>query len=161
VIGSEVSKSCAAGSPAKTYLLPASVAGLLANEAAYGMSSRELSRSLCPDGSLSKTSPVCFRRNAGETWGPSSGRWLSWGMASRGGCLMLKGSEFPNNAAASSLSEIVIRSNVPEKYCLSAKACAGILRRADKSGKTLPPMFRNALQEVAMPAKTEAGVEHL
>ena len=47
----------------------------------------------------------------------------------------------------STLSQILVR-NAPEKYNLSAKACAGILRRAEKRGKELPTMLREALEEV-------------
>lgn len=32
-------------------------------------------------------------------------------------------------------------------YYLSAKACAGVLRRAERRGKTLPKMLREALEE--------------
>ena len=56
-------------------------------------------------------------------------------------------SESPSVAAESSLSEI-LQENAPEKYSLSPKACNGILRRAEKRGKELPPMLRDALMEV-------------
>lgn len=46
------------------------------------------------------------------------------------------------------LSEI-LESSVSEKYHLSPKACAGILRRAEKRGKELPPQLARALKEVA------------
>ena len=55
--------------------------------------------------------------------------------------------EYPSDARESTLSQILIL-NAPEKYNLSAKACAGILRRAQKRGKELPPMLREALLEV-------------
>ena len=45
------------------------------------------------------------------------------------------------------LSAILDR-NAPGKYCLSPKACAGIIRRARKRGKELPPMLQDALMEV-------------
>lgn len=38
--------------------------------------------------------------------------------------------------------------NAPEKYSLSPTACAGIIRRAEKRGKELPPMLKDALMEV-------------
>ena len=55
--------------------------------------------------------------------------------------------ECPSDARESTLSQILIL-NAPEKYNLSVKACAGILRRAQKRGKELPPMLREALLEV-------------
>ena len=55
--------------------------------------------------------------------------------------------ESPSDARGSTLSQI-LDLNAPDKYSLSAKACAGILRRAEKRGKTLPDMLRDALMEV-------------
>ena len=56
-------------------------------------------------------------------------------------------SESLSDAVESSLSEI-LQVDAPEKYSLSPKACNGILRRAEKRGKVLPPMLRDALMEV-------------
>ena len=56
-------------------------------------------------------------------------------------------SESLSDAAESFLSEI-LQVDAPEKYSLSPKACLGILRRAEKRGKELPPMLRDALMEV-------------
>ena len=47
-----------------------------------------------------------------------------------------------------SLSEI-LESETSEKYYLSPKACRGILRRAAKRGKELPPHLAAALKAVA------------
>ena len=55
--------------------------------------------------------------------------------------------ECPSAARESTLSQI-LEANAPEKYYLSPKACAGIIRRAEKRGKTLPDMLREALMEV-------------
>lgn len=65
----------------------------------------------------------------GESWTPSFG-------------------ESPNAAAESFLSWIV-EDTAPEKYFLSPKACRGILRRAEKRGKPLPPALLKALTEQA------------
>ena len=43
----------------------------------------------------------------------------------------------------------VLESDVLQKYSLSPKACAGILRRAEKRGKTLPEPLAAALEAVA------------
>jgi len=59
----------------------------------------------------------------------------------------LNTSESLSAAVECSLSEI-LQVDAPEKYSLSAKACNGILRRAEKRGKVLPPMLRDALMEV-------------
>lgn len=63
-----------------------------------------------------------------------------------GGSTMPKGGEFRNGDAGSTLSQI-LDLNVPDKYSLSPKACAGIIRRAEKRGKELPSMLREALME--------------
>jgi hypothetical protein len=65
-----------------------------------------------------------------------------------GGCLTLNGSEWPNDAAVSSLSQ-VLEQNVDPKYCLSPKACSGVLRRAERRGKKLPAPLEEALRVVA------------
>jgi hypothetical protein len=39
--------------------------------------------------------------------------------------------------------------DVPQRFYLSAKACQGILRRAEKRGKKLPPLLHQALLSVA------------
>jgi hypothetical protein len=39
--------------------------------------------------------------------------------------------------------------DVPRRFYLTAKACAGILRRAEKRGKELPTQLHQALQAVA------------
>ena len=55
--------------------------------------------------------------------------------------------ECPNAVRESTLSQI-LQQHAPEKYCLSPKACAGIVRRAQKRGKELPSMLMEALMEV-------------
>jgi hypothetical protein len=54
--------------------------------------------------------------------------------------------ESPNDAVESTLSQI-LEANAPEKYYLSAKACEGIVRRAERRGKQLPEMLRIALEQ--------------
>ena len=54
------------------------------------------------------------------------------------------------DAAVCSLSDILEESgSVPQRFYLSARACAGILRRAEKRGKELPEPLWLALQAVA------------
>lgn len=52
--------------------------------------------------------------------------------------------ESPSVAVESRLSQI-LEDNPHPKYFLSAKACQGILRRAERRGKELPPMLKEAL----------------
>jgi hypothetical protein len=57
--------------------------------------------------------------------------------------------EYPSDGVASSLSDILEAGEVPQRYYLSATACRGILRRAEKRGKELPEALRSALLAVA------------
>ena len=61
---------------------------------------------------------------------------------------MLNFGESPKDVDESLLSQI-LQDNVPEKYYLSAKACQGILRRAENRGKQLPEILRKALMHQA------------
>ena len=58
--------------------------------------------------------------------------------------LTLNCGEKPRNPNPSKLSEI-LEENPDEKYRLSEKACRGILNRAERRGKELPPELRAAL----------------
>ena len=74
--------------------------------------------------------------------------------APRGGCLTLNFGECPSEESVSILSE-VLETTAPEKYYLSATACAGILRRAGKREKRLPEILEYALRRVIEnPVKT-------
>ena len=65
------------------------------------------------------------------------------------GCWTHNGAEWPSAAAVCSLSDVLETGPLPQRFYLSQKACAGILRRAEKRGKELPLMLRDALQAVA------------
>ena len=72
----------------------------------------------------------------------------SWEMVIRlpGVSSTLNTSDSPSDARECTLLQI-LELNAPEKYNLSAKACLGVLRRAEKRGKQLPPMLKEALME--------------
>ena len=53
----------------------------------------------------------------------------------------------PNVVVESTLSSI-LEVNAPKKYYLSARACMGILRRAEHRGKELPRMLKEALYQM-------------
>jgi hypothetical protein len=63
--------------------------------------------------------------------------------------LTLNTLEYPKDGVGSSLSDILETGDVPRRYFLSATACLGILRRAEKRGKSLPLFLRAALEAVA------------
>jgi hypothetical protein len=64
-------------------------------------------------------------------------------------CLTLSTSEWHSAAAVCSLSDTLEIGDVPQRFFLSATACKGILRRAEKRGKSLPPQLARALQALA------------
>jgi hypothetical protein len=67
----------------------------------------------------------------------------------------LNGLESPSAVAVCSLSHTLEIGDVPQRYFLSAKACSGILRRAERRGKELPAQLRDALTAVAQMAPEE------
>ena len=62
---------------------------------------------------------------------------------------MLRLSEFPSDAADSSLSAILEIGDHVQKYCLTARACKGILRRVARRGRKLPEVLLAALEAQA------------
>lgn len=133
-------------------------------------------RSTAHVGSYGKTSPAYCRATKDETlrafWDSSRDKALSrpsmdgetaersaaliQPTASPTACLTLNTREAPTirrlflkDEGVCSLSEILETGDVPQQYYLSAKACRGILRRAEKRGKELPPQLAAALQTVA------------
>ncbi len=81
---------------------------------------------------------------------------------SRGDSSMPNISEFPNAAAVCSLSRVLETGQIPSRFFLSSTACAGILRRAEKRGRTLPKQLREALERVAQmtPEPKETFISH-
>ena len=75
------------------------------------------------------------------------GVWQDMDGALLGECMTLNTGVFPSDVRESTLSQI-LEVNAPEKYYLSAKAAAGIIRRAERRGKELPKMLKEALEEV-------------
>jgi len=54
-----------------------------------------------------------------------------------------------------SLSDVLEIGTVPPRFSLSPKACSGILRRAERRGKALPPMLKVALEQSAASGQKE------
>ena len=88
---------------------------------------------------------------------PASGRWAAAGMVGikgaggscivqLGGSLTLNFGESPNVENVSILS-MILEADVPDKYYLSAKACWGIIRRAEERQKEIPLILKVALLE--------------
>ena len=107
------------------------------------------------DGWSGKTCPVSCRAEPDGTLVPSSGRWANSGMGGPTEYWTLSTLEhnrtlvpFPSDDAVCGLSDVLETGDVPQRYYLSAKACSGIVRRAEKRGKALPILLRVALETV-------------
>ncbi len=107
-----------------------------------------LLQSIAPSGWFGRTSPASCQMQP-ERLEPSSEGWGNSGMGSPTAFLTLNTSEFHSAAVACSLSDVLETGDVPQRYFLSARACVGILRRAEKRGKELPAPLKAALESVA------------
>lgn len=141
--------SSSGDSPARTSAWPASGPDFPASAAVYGLSSLASLTSYGPAGASSRMFLGFSPRTKDATLPSSSTGWRSAGTASRGEYWMLDISESPSGAVECSLSAALETEPPPPQYWLSAKAAAGILRRATKRGKQLPPPLREALERLA------------
>lgn len=105
------------------------------------------------DGLSGKMSLVSCHQTEDGILVPSSGRWGTWGMGGPTGCWTLNGAEHTgipvpsrSDGGVSSLSDVLETGPLPPRFFLSAKACSGILRRAERRGKELPLMLKAALE---------------
>ena len=111
---------------------------------------------IAPVGSFGKMSLASCQATEDGILVPSSGAWGNSGMGSPTECLTLNSCEHGdtlgpsrNAAGVCSLSDTLETGDVPQRFYLSATACRGILRRAEKRGKELPEPLRLALEAVA------------
>ena len=112
---------------------------------------------IAPHGWFGRTSPASFPLTEDETFPAYFEGWQNSGMGSPTEFLTLNTLEFHSGADACSLSDVLEIGEVPQRFFLSATACRGILRRAEKRGKDLPIQLRQALQAVAG-ASSEAAI---
>ena len=112
-----------------------------------GSSSLELYQNCGPELRSSKMSLVYLAATEAETLEPSFEGWQNSGICRPGECWTLSTSESHSGAVESSLWQVLETAPAP-KYYLSARACAGILRRAEKRGRELPENLRQALEAV-------------
>ena len=102
-----------------------------------------------PAGWYGRTSPASLVQEGDGTLVPLSGSWGNAGMGGPIAPLTLSISEYHSEGDASLLSDILETGDLPQRYYLSATACRGILRRAKKRGKVLPPNLEKALKAQA------------
>ena len=88
--------------------------------------------------------------------GRSQGGWTVTDGQSLGVSMMLNTGESPSEERESTVLQILERERELEKYFLSPKACQGILNRATKRGKTLPPILEEALRQQSRERERES-----
>lgn len=109
--------------------------------------------------SSGRTCQGAFRVTRGETSDAYSTSWKTAGCSFAGerwtrnlpeyfvGKAVDSRGLYRNTAGVSSLSG-VLEARAPQTYSLSARACEGIIRRAEKRGKPLPSILQDALEWV-------------
>ena len=108
--------------------------------------------------SSKQKSPICLvlSRGGGQRADVCTPTWDIGALL--GEFTMLSTGESPRGESASRLSQILEDSPHP-KYSLSARACVGILNRANKRGKALPPELKEALERQAHEADNQLHPE--
>ena len=146
--------SSAVDSPAKTSQSRDAEQASPGNAPASSLSSPESSTLFDPDGYSSRMFRVSSLATAVGTSEQSLERWPTSGTAWDGGFSTAVSSECRSAAGVCSSSEPALTEilqephDVPAKYSLSARAAEGILRRAEKRGRTLPDHLWAALWAV-------------
>lgn len=140
--------------PASPSASPDSERDWMTRVATWPSSTYAFSTTFGHAGAFSRTSLDFCRRTEDGRSEPFSGRWKNSGTGGPTGSWTRSTRECHNDAVVSSLSAILETGGVPRRFYLTPKACAGILRRADKRGKALPPQLKEALEAAAGGAAT-------
>jgi hypothetical protein len=157
------STSSAEASPAKTSPSQDDGPASPATAPDSSMSTHESLSLFDPDGFSSRTFPASSPHTAVGTSESSLARWPTSGTAWAGGFSTHVSSECRSADGECSSSEPALTEileppqDVHPKYSLSARAALGILRRAEKRGRALPPHLLSALSEVAASAPDGAS----
>lgn len=136
--------------PASPSVSPDSGADFQRQAETWPLNFVEYLQSSGQNGFCGRTSPVFFQLTVAGPSGPSFEGFESAGIVAHGGCWTLSFSEYPSVAVGSSLSDILeTTGDHLQRYYLSPKACAGIIRRAGNRGRMLPEPLADALAAVA------------
>lgn len=144
--------SSAEDSPAKTSASPGSEPDSKAPAPASSTSSHDSPMNLFgqEDSSSSRTYPDSFPATVAEISPSFSRRWPSSGFTtSPGECWTADSSESPSDGGVCLFLLDVLVDRCAERFFLSPKACAGILRRAGRRGRALPAHLQAALERRA------------
>ena len=151
--------SSVVGSRVKISQLREIVEAWQENNHSFGINFIAYLKSCVPSIVWSKMSLVYSPPTKEGTWKLYSKGWKTWATSGNTEYLTLNILESPNVAVESSLSDI-LEEDVNPKYCLSERACRGILRRAEKRGKDLPESLEIALQEVVKQGASSGKPPH-
>lgn len=102
-----------------------------------------------PAGSFGRMSAVSYPAMEVGTLPPSFQGFAQSGIHALSEFWTLNFSESPSAADECLLSDILETGELPQRYYLSARACQGILNRADKRKKDLPIPLASALETIA------------
>ena len=123
----------------------------------WPLSFADLQTRLNLSGSAGKMSQESLVQDKDGILVPLSGRWEKSGMGTLGECSTHNSSEHNsiqgqslNDEGVSSLSDILETGDLPPQYYLSKAACTGILLRAERRGKLLPPALQEALKQMVV-----------
>jgi hypothetical protein len=147
-------------SHAKTLAPPESAQGLPVTVAALPLPISIWSSSENLGGWCWKTYPGYLLATKAAISEGSFTKWRGSGMAWRGEFWTRDFSESPKGGVGCLLLQ-VLEPTAPARYFLSAKAAKGILERANRRGKLLPPLLQEALQALATGMETSQQVRRL
>lgn len=148
--------SCVADFPAKTSASPGGGPDSPANGQASSMKSSASPKRSSRHGASLKMSQGSLVLTEDGTWPRSLKDFGNAGLWSATECWTAVIGESHNGAVECSLSAVLLP-KVSSKYSLTPRAAAGILRRATKRGRTLPPDLEAVLQSLASTQKAEAA----
>ncbi len=151
----------AGGTPCQSFSIAGKRAGLDDPRGNLTIEFARLADRLRPLWVVWENVPGVLSIDDGRTFGAFLGMLVQLGMASHGESWTLNTSEYPSDGAVSSLSDVLETGELPRRFYLSGRACRGILRRAEKRGKTLPPPLAHALMAVAASEQTSTSTAAL
>lgn len=143
------------GSPCQSFSIAGTRTGLGGRQASCGSTFARFARSGLA-GFFGRTSRERSRARMGRTSDACSEAWMRSGTVWHGGYLTRSSSAWPSGASVSFLSDVLETREVPARYFLSPTACLGILRRAERRGRSLPPQLEEALRAQASSTRPEA-----
>ena len=150
------------GSPARTSASPVAAPDSPESVPDCGGSSTGSLTLFDPEPHSWKTLRGSSAVTAAETWGRSSKPWLTSGMGGPTASSTRNTSACPSGDAACSCSPSlaeILEPNALPRYSLSPRAAAGILRRAEARGRTLPPVLEATLASLASRAPSAPPAE--